>query len=286
MLAFFGYNKNLNGFIFHKKMSNHSSLIFKIFCFFFKFITFLHLIRETFSSILIDIKLIDQGNPGKIINDSYITNLNYIVSIDNNSYNEANFTNLINPVGQNIIIEWSDSFPSCCEGMFDVEGKKIIKEIDLIDFSMPINNIISSKNMFLNQNFLEKINISNLETRNVVDMSGMFENCSSLEEVDFSNHDFSNVKNVENMFSHAKNLKTLIFPNVSIDDLNMDNMLGNCINLESIDLSNLEIRESIQLNNLFNNDISLIDIKMPKINVQHPLNFDYFFDSLNNSLKE
>ena len=248
-----------------KNISHHRSMIFNFLLFFFKFITFCQIIRETFSSYVIDIKLIDQGNPGKIINDSYITNLNYTVLMDNNSYDETNFNNSINPVGQNITLEWRDDFPNCCEGMFDVEGEKIIKEIDLVDFSLPINNVISTKNMFLNQTFLEKVNISNLETTNIEDMSGMFEHCGSLEEVDFSNHNFSNIKNMENMFSQATKLKTLKFPYISVYELNMNNMLGNCIDLEWIDLSNIEIKGSIQLNNLFNNDISLNIYKLLKI---------------------
>ena len=64
----------------------------------------------------------------------------------------------------------------------------------------------------------------------------------------------------------------------------MNKMLGNCVNLEEIDLSSFQINGSIQLNNLFDKDISLIDIKMPKINVLYSLNFDNFFDSLINLL--
>ena len=257
----------------HKKAINYSFLFLFI---------IINLIIPVFLKNIIRIKIIESGEAGKLLNQSFFPNE---MIINNES---TKFTNIIIPKGQNIELIWNRDF-TMLDGMFynyDINyTNSIIEEIDLSDFNTYY--VKSMRNMFLNQTNLKYINMNGTQTINVKDFYSMFQNCTSLEYIDLSSFQFhSEVRYMSYMFWNCHKLEYIIFPSYYIyinNNFYMDNMFGNCYKLESIDLSNFIINYHASFKYMFYFDISLRIVKLPIIRkTTYSINMLSMFDSCSN----
>ena len=289
---------NLNNIKLRKRVLNsicNKNSIIKLFLKEFKlkkkidyFYTFLfiiiNLIIPVFLQNVIRIKIVKSGGSGQLINESFIPNEMLI----NNELTE--FTNIIEPEGQEITLIWNRYF-TIYDGMFFInktilnQTNSIIEKIDLSDFNT--KNAISMKNMFLNQTNLKYINMNATITKNVRNFYAMFGNCTSLEFIDLSSFQFQSddEMNMNYMFWNCHELKYIIFPPYIFyfyDYLYMSYMFANCSKLESIDLSNFRISEYVSFAYMFYFDFSLRNVKLPYISTTRSVPMNSMFDSCSN----
>lgn len=111
-----------------------------------------------------------------------------------------------------------------------------LQSVDISNFNMQSVNDVSS--MFNNCSSLKSdIVIPSLPI--VTSMSNMFSGCSNIEKIDLSNIDTRNVTSVYGLFSRCTKLKTLIH-NFNFSRLdNTESMFYNCTSLQEIDFSNV-----------------------------------------------
>ena len=153
-----------------------------------------------------------------------------------------------------------------------------------------IDNIIDLSEFFVDCSLLTYIDLSNFDSSKVTDMSYMFSDCTSLEEIKLSNKfNTSKVINMESMFSGCKNLASLDLSNFNTRNVTnmsgmfsgcssineiifsykfdtskvtyMNSMFKECKNLISLDLSNFDYSNSIEIHNMFKNCNSLKKIE-------------------------
>ena len=96
---------------------------------------------------------------------------------------------------------------------------------------------------------LKKKNITFLANRNVNNMSFMFQQCKELKYLELSNFNTMNVTNMEGMFNQCHKLKEIKGINNfnTINVTNMKAMFGNCKEIESLDLSNFDTSNVIDV---------------------------------------
>ena len=215
---------------------------------------------------IVKIKIIESGDSGILLNESYTPNEMEI----NDEIVE--FNNTIVPSGQNITLKINIS-SGCCEGMFFINKtllnnhlNSIIEEVDLSLFNP--GKISTTKNMFLNQTNLKKVNIK-ISINYVNNMERMFQNCTSLESIDLSSFTINSYGYMNYMFSNCNNLKSILLPktNQVFKYFYMNNMFSFCEKLESIDLSNYNLYGYIDFNCTFCYDYSLKSVKLPFLKV-------------------
>ena len=197
-----------------------------------------YLITEEHSSSTITLTLINSGEQGKIISDSF-ENYFRLGTIDGIYYTSESFNNLITASGQTITLELKTNF-ECCQGLFSFEGPKIIKEINMNYFTT--SNITTTKNMFYNQTSLEKVTLGNFETGEVTNMESMFQDCISLTSVDIININFEKVQAMNYMFYNAQSITLLDFPSAKINNtIHLTSVFKNCKQLDTINLASFTI---------------------------------------------
>ena len=133
----------------------------------------------------------------------------------------------------NNIDEWFDA-SGLCSGL----NSKRLKVV----FRYP-ERVMKMSYMFSGCESLEKLDISNLDTRNVTDMSGMFNYCEYLKEIELSNFDTSNVTDMSYMFYGCTFLEILDISKLNTRNvINMSSMFNDCISLKELDISRLDRR--------------------------------------------
>lgn len=94
-------------------------------------------------------------------------------------------------------------------GLFD--SCEYLESIDLSNLNT--SNATSMNSMFYHCSSLASVNLSNLNTINVTDMSFLFTNCSSLTNLDLSSFDTINVTDMQEMFNGCYNLEHIYVSN-------------------------------------------------------------------------
>jgi hypothetical protein len=89
--------------------------------------------------------------------------------------------------------------------------------------SFPMENVYDTSNMFLGCVMLEKIDLSNLNTK-VSNTSNMFSGCTNLKNINLSNFTKNIIVESQNMFLNCKSLKDINFTNFKITGKNNFNM--------------------------------------------------------------
>ena len=114
------------------------------------------------------------------------------------------------------------------------------------------NNIKSTKGMFHNCKDIIEIDMTKFDTSLVTDMSYMFALCESLKSLNVDNLNTAKVVTFENMFYNCKSLTSLNlehFTNPSATSLYR--MLYGCENLEYINIKNIEEKDNMNINEMF-----------------------------------
>jgi surface protein len=146
-------------------------------------------------------------------------------------------------------------------------------------FQVPddFNNLVT-KNLFRNCKKLTYVNLNNWNINGYLsDLSEAFYGCTSLVKVDAYNSCFRN-KDLYNLFSNCTSLTEINGVetwNVS-DVTNFSSLFQKCILLETMDLSNWDIKSGAIMETMFDGCSNLTTLKFP-LHVQQPSNVQSMF---------
>lgn len=100
------------------------------------------------------------------------------------------------------------------------------------------SRVESMGGMFKDCYFIERLDLSGLDTSAVIDMSSLFEGCFSLESLDLSLWDTSAVTNMESMFNGCSSLGSIGLSKWDVSRVgSLSSMFEDCRSLRSLDLS-------------------------------------------------
>jgi len=135
-------------------------------------------------------------------------------------------------------------------GMF--QACSSIESIDLSNIKT--DNLQKMHGMFWGMTSLKTIDVSHFNVSKVSDFSNVFSNEGSIKEIDISQWDFSNAINFNGMFDSNAYMEGVELPkttNLASPKSDFRNMFRNNISLKSLDISNLDMSESMNDKDFF-----------------------------------
>ena len=138
--------------------------------------------------------------------------------------------------------QWNAAKVADVEGMFG--SCKKLQNLDLSSFNGA--QITNMKSMFAYDDDLEAVTTKDIDVSNVTDFSLMFASCRHLQEVQgIENWHMKNATTIEGMFIYDGNLQKATLNNDDSDKLiNAKQALLGCNNLQTLDLSHLNLRQA------------------------------------------
>ena len=162
-----------------------------------------------------------------------------------------------------------------------------LEKLDLSNFNT--KNVENMESMFNNCKSLNSITFgNNFDTSQVTDMNYLFFQCVKIPYLDLSNFNTKNVKNMKSMFDNCKSLKTIKFgDNFVAQNLNnMIEMFTACPNLEEINIPNFNNTQVTSMDNCFFGCTNLKSINIPLMSLEKVNSYDNFFSSTMKNLKK
>ena len=141
---------------------------------------------------------------------------------------------------KNIYFIKEENLPNDIDGSFDItvlEDQKITEYYKLNG---------ESDNIYIVSNDTNSKYFTN-------NLSSLFSNLSNTEIIDLSYMDLSDINNMGSMFYNDIKLRQVIWPN-NLDTskvTSMQKLFGNCVSLETVDLSNFDTSEVTDISWLF-----------------------------------
>ena len=154
---------------------------------------------------------------------------------------------------------------------FKEKGKNIIKYTFNSEIAV-INSLFSGCEK------INKIDMSNFNSKNAINMRSLFYGCKSLTELDLSNFNTQNANNMRSMFYECESLKNLDLSNFKTNNVqNMEYMFYRCKSLNNLDLSNLDTKNVNNMRCMFCECESLKNLKISNFNTANVKNMEYMF---------
>ena len=132
------------------------------------------------------------------------------------------------------------------------------------------------------------VGLNSLDTSNVTDFGGMFINNAYMQTIDISNWDTHNATSMYDMFNNANDLSsvltTIIFgPNFDTSKVtNMSLMFADNPNLVNLDVSSFSTSSVTNMKQMFSNDKALTTINVSNFNVSNVTNMSGMFTNCHN----
>ena len=138
--------------------------------------------------------------------------------------------------------------------------------------------LLTAKNMFYACNYLEYINLNNIDTSKCKSFEYMFSNCNYLKSLDVSKFNTLQVTNMSNMFISCRSLTSLNVSNFNTSQVtNMYQMFNSCTSLTSLDLSNFNTSQVTNMSSMFSNCESLTSLDLSNFDTQKVTSMSYMF---------
>ena len=138
--------------------------------------------------------------------------------------------------------------------------------------------LLTAKNMFYACNYLEYINLNNIDTSKCKSFEYMFSNCNYLKSLDLSKFNTLQVTNMSNMFISCKSLTSLDVSNFNTSQVtNMYQMFNSCTSLTSLDVSNFNTSQVTNMSSMFSNCESLTSLDLSNFDTQKVTSMSYMF---------
>ncbi|MCQ2161582.1 MAG: BspA family leucine-rich repeat surface protein [Bacteroidales bacterium] len=129
---------------------------------------------------------------------------------------------------------------------------KSLEKVDLTN--LDTKNCIDFGWMFSGCKSIKKIDLSPLNTENAMYMGGMFRECLSLEEVDLSAMNTTNCISIGQLFFACKSLKTIDLRSFDTSKCtHMADLFADCISLTSLDVSSFNTSKVTNMSKMFSN---------------------------------
>ena len=130
--------------------------------------------------------------------------------------------------------------------------------------------LLTAKNMFYACNYLEYINLNNIDTSKCKSFEYMFSNCNYLKSLDVSKFNTLQVTNMSNMFISCRSLTSLDVSNFNTSQVtNMSSMFSNCESLTSLDLSNFDTQKVTSMSYMFSGCESLTSLDLSNFSTEN-----------------
>ena len=143
--------------------------------------------------------------------------------------------------------------------------------------------LLTAKNMFYACNYLEYVNLNNIDTSKCKSFEYMFANCNYLKSLDVSKFNTSQVTDMSNTFISCKSLTSLDVSNFNTSQVtNMYQMFNSCTSLTSLDVSNFNTSQVTNMSSMFSNCESLTSLDLSNFNTQKVTSMSYMFSGCYN----
>ena len=141
---------------------------------------------------------------------------------------------------------------------FQIQTIIMSKQIENVKFVTSTKNYYNEKDktFYVTKYFLASV-------------TGLF-SYTTIKSVDFTKFDFSEISTMENWFNSCRNLDEIIFPTTVF--AHKLKSLTRCFaytNIKTLDLSNWQIRNTIEIDLLCENCNQLESLKLPRVTVAH-----------------
>ena len=178
--------------------------------------------------------------------DYFIINKNYTNKISNDN-------ELVISKGSKLEIHFKSDITSL-ENYFNTYHDPNALYVQKVDLShLDTSSVTTTSNMFYNCSNLQSVYISNEEITSLEDMYMMFYNCKSLKDVELLYFNTSLVKNMESMFDGCEKLEILELSNFDTSSVNnMAKMFNGCKNLKYLDISTFNFERVTEIEKIFN----------------------------------
>ena len=138
--------------------------------------------------------------------------------------------------------------------------------------------LLTAKNMFFACNYLEYVNLNNIDTSKCKSFEYIFANCNYLKSLDVSKFNTSQVTDMSNAFISCKSLTSLDVSNFNTSKVtNMYQMFNSCESLTSLDLSNFNTSQVTSMSSMFSNCSSLTSLDLSNFDTQKVTSMSYMF---------
>ena len=153
---------------------------------------------------------------------------------------------------------------------------KSLEKVDLTN--LDTKNCIDFGWMFSGCKSIKKIDLSPLNTENAMYMGGMFRECLSLEEVDLSAINTSNCISMGQMFFVCKSLKGIDLKSFDTSKCtHMAEMFADCISLTSLDVSNFNTSKVTNMSRMFSNCRNLKSLDLRNFDTPNVTDMSFMF---------
>ncbi|MCR4764315.1 MAG: BspA family leucine-rich repeat surface protein, partial [Lachnospiraceae bacterium] len=135
-----------------------------------------------------------------------------------------------------------------------------------------------------NQDTPRLVKSAEIRLADAVDLSGMFRHCTNMESVDFSGTDTSQVTDMSDMFVFNDSLTTICFGD-SFDTskvTDMSGMFGECMKLESLDVSGFDTSKVTDMSGMFGGCWNLKTLDVSGFDTSKVTNMRWMFNGCRN----
>ena len=145
-----------------------------------------------------------------------------------------------------------------------------------------IQEITSTADMFCMCQFMEKVDLKNLDTSNVTDMSRMFFKCASLLELNLEDFETKNVKDMSEMFYGNQSLRLLNISTFNTENTeDMSGMFYNCMLLKELNVSGFKTSKVKNMSEMFGGLETVKELDVSGFDTSNVTNMEGMFEDTN-----
>lgn len=208
------------------------------------------------------------------INTSRVKNMSYMFHSGSGLYKEIN------------LASFDTSNVEDMSYMFATLKKKIMINIDPIDFSRFNTSKVKNMEGMFSGSFLPSLNIKNFDTSNVENMEQMFNGLKNVRNLDLSGWNVKKVNNIQTIFTGSNQLQSLNLSGWQMDSVtSMYFMFGGLVNLTSLNLTGFTTKNVTKMDYMFAGMSKLADLDLSSFDTSKVTSMSHMFDnmvSLNN----
>lgn len=208
------------------------------------------------------------------INTSRVKNMSYMFHSGSGLYKEIN------------LASFDTSNVEDMSYMFATLKKKIMINIDPIDFSRFNTSKVKNMEGMFSGSFLPSLNIKNFDTSNVENMEQMFNGLKNVRNLDLSGWNVKKVNNIQTIFTGSNQLQPLNLSGWQMDSVtSMYFMFGGLVNLTSLNLTGFTTKNVTKMDYMFAGMSKLADLDLSSFDTSKVTSMSHMFDnmvSLNN----
>lgn len=203
------------------------------------------------------------------INTSRVKNMSYMFHSGSGLYKEIN------------LASFDTSNVEDMSYMFATLKKKIMINIDPIDFSRFNTSKVKNMAGMFSGSFLPSLNIKNFDTSNVKNMEQMFNGLKNVRNLDLSGWNVKKVNNIQTIFTGSNQLQSLNLSGWQMDSVtSMYSMFSGLINLTSLNLTGFTTKNVTNMQFMFADVRKLTDLDLSSFDTSKVTTMSQMFGNM------